>query len=410
MHSVSNVALLCNHGFHGQLTMTNLKHVSKLIILMAPLAGMGIDIYAPALPLIHQKLHVSEFYTGLTMTVYLLGYAVGLITMGPLTDSFGRVKVLRITLIGFIFVTGLILFATNITELLILRALQGIFVAGPGIIFKVLISDFYKEKELRKISNDSSIAWALGPVVAPFIGGVLSHHLGWQVCFAFLLLYAVILLILQQIFLTESNPKFIRFKLSVLLKNYSMVVSHKVFMMFVLALALCYGTFVIFNVSGPFIIQKYMGYSSVVYGNCALALGLSYLIGISINKILTQKIAINKIVYTGVITLGLANSSLLATGLLEINNLVVIIACIVLSYFSIGLIFSNLLASCLLMFPNNAGTASAVMNASFVAGASALSVLSSIIPNSNQTPLSITYLSIFTIIYILAKKLAANIG
>lgn len=390
--------------------MQDKKLIALIIVFMAPLSGMGIDIYSPALPMMRAQLDISVLLGGLTMTLYLIGYALGLAIVGPLSDSIGRVKVLTVGLYLFIVVSICMLFADSISLFLVLRFLQGVAVASPGVIFKVLITDHFDEHTLPKISTNAGIAWALGPVVAPFIGGFLAHHLGWRACFGFLAMYAILILLLRYRVLNEFNPHPSKLTIRTVLSNYAHVLQSKVFIGFILVLSLGYSVFILFNVNGPFLIQAHLGFSAPVYGSCALILGSGYLIGVTLNRFLIHKFSLISVTRVGLLLFGLSSFLLALTGFLGWVHLDIIVIFTMLSYFSIGLIFSNVLSRCMLLFKEKAGTANAVMNAAFVSGAAVISVIGSHLPFSSQAPLGIAYLVMFImmalVLLIVEKRLS----
>lgn len=374
------------------------KLIALSIIFMAPLAGMGIDIYSPALPMMQKALHITAYWGGVTMTIYLVGYALGLAIAGPLSDSLGRIKVLTFGLYAYILVSGLMLFVHSISMLLFMRLLQGIVVSAPGVMFKVLISDHFDEKTLPKMSNNASIAWALGPVVAPFIGGFLAHHFGWQASFGFLALYACVILFLRYTCLSESNPNPVPLRLKTLLCGYVSVLKNTTFIALVVGLSLSYSVFVLFNVNGPFLIQKTLGLSAITYGSTALMLGLCYFCGVTVNRFLIHRFAAQKVTAVGVVGLAIGSLLLLVTGAAHLISLPIIMVGVMLAYLSIGLMFSNILSRCMLVFRDKAGTANAVMNAAFVLGAAVVSALGSHLSFASQAPLGGAYFAMCLVI------------
>lgn len=382
----------------------NMRLIAFIIIFMAPLAGMGIDIYSPALPLMQDVLHSTSHLGGMTMTVYLIGYGLGLAVAGPLADSLGRVRVLTAGLYAFILINLGILFVNSISALLIMRFLQGIAVAAPGVMFKVLISDHFDETALPKMSNNASIAWALGPVVAPFVGGYLANHFGWHASFGFLAIYAAIILILRYVCLTESNPNPQPLHINSILSNYTEVLKNSTFIALVIALSLIYAVFILFNVNGPFLIQRTLQLNAMTYGSIALILGLFYFFGVTLNRFLILKFDLKKITMVGVMSFCVGALILLISGFLNDITLSIIMIGLMACYFSTGLMFSNILSSCMLVFREKAGTANAVMNSSFVLGAAVISAIGSHLSFASQIPLGFAYLMMSVIIFVILKK------
>ena len=104
-----------------------------IILLMAPLTGASIDIYVPSLPAITNYFGVSVQLVQWTIPSYLIGYSLSQLFCGALSDAWGR---RRLLLIGLALYTGTSLLASyssNLSTLIILRFMQGLGVAGPGV-------------------------------------------------------------------------------------------------------------------------------------------------------------------------------------------------------------------------------------------------------------------------------------
>lgn len=114
-----------------------------LILFMSPLAGIGIDLYAPSLPWVAKALHVKADLIRLTMAMYLLGFALGPLLFGPLSDTYGRKKILVVGLVLYVMTCLLIIEFANIWVMLLMRFVQGFTAGGVGVISKAIITDTY---------------------------------------------------------------------------------------------------------------------------------------------------------------------------------------------------------------------------------------------------------------------------
>lgn len=101
---------------------------------MAPLSGVGIDIYTPSLPAITHHFAVKTSLVKLTLSVYLLGLGLGQFVFGILSDSFGRRRLLLAGMMIYVLISAGIAMSFNIGMLLTFRFLQGLTTGVPAAI------------------------------------------------------------------------------------------------------------------------------------------------------------------------------------------------------------------------------------------------------------------------------------
>ncbi|MAZ77304.1 MAG: hypothetical protein CMF39_01325, partial [Legionellaceae bacterium] len=147
-----------------------------VILFMVPFTGMGIDLYAPSLPWIMKAFGTTVTLTKLTIPMFLIGYALGPIFFGTLSDTYGRKPLLYWGLLLYVFSCFVMIVMPNIWVMLAMRIFQGAAAGSIGVAFRAMTSDTYKVgHELHKMGASIGTAWTLGPVIAPFIGSYLQH-------------------------------------------------------------------------------------------------------------------------------------------------------------------------------------------------------------------------------------------
>ena len=103
-----------------------------LFFLTPFLLGMSIDLYVPSLPVITHYFSVAKHLTQLTISSYLLGYGIGQLFLGIISDSLGRKKLLVIGALLFMLFSFMCTQADSIYQLIAYRFFQGIAVAGKN--------------------------------------------------------------------------------------------------------------------------------------------------------------------------------------------------------------------------------------------------------------------------------------
>ena len=157
-----------------------------LTVLLAALSAIGpltTDMYLPSLPDIARLLGASTAQTQLTISSYLVGFAVGQIFYGPLADRHGRKPVLIGAMALYCAASLVCALSTSIEMLIAARALQALGGAGGIVLARAIVRDLYSGARAGRELSLIGAVMALAPVLAPLIGGVLQTALGWRSVF-----------------------------------------------------------------------------------------------------------------------------------------------------------------------------------------------------------------------------------
>ncbi len=167
------------------------------ILLVSALMSMGamtIDVNLPAIPAVAAELGGSLASAQLTVTSFFIGFAVGQIFIGPLSDRFGRKPVLLWGIALFVLASLACLLATDIDTLLLLRMLQGLAGATGPILSRAVVRDLFEGAVMARVMSFVMAAFITAPIIAPTIGAGLLALGSWRWIFAFLALYGLAML------------------------------------------------------------------------------------------------------------------------------------------------------------------------------------------------------------------------
>ena len=165
-----------------------LEFVTLTAALMA-LTALSIDIMLPALPAIGAALGVnSENDRQLVVILYMVGFAVGQLFYGPLSDRFGRKPVLMLGLAIFVVGTLAALLSDTFKLLLLSRIVQGFGAASPRVIAVAVVRDLYSGRQMARVMSFTMMVFIVIPVFAPSIGQGLVHLGNWHWTFYALLI------------------------------------------------------------------------------------------------------------------------------------------------------------------------------------------------------------------------------
>lgn len=345
--------------------INNKLYLSLLIFLVAPLnfiSGITIDMYAPSMPALATYYSASIAAIQNTITTVVFGMALGGVVFGALIDVFGRKRILLFGLVGYT-VASLIVFCTHtIFAMLLIRFIQGMMIAGVTIGCRAIIIDNIEVLGHRYpiAILYTSIAYGVGPIVGPFIGGILQYHFNWQANFIVFALFSAILALLIILFLRESIVEKQTLSLISIAKNYLMVIKHRRFVAIVFIMGLMQIELMIYPTIAPFIVDNILHLTALHYGNTALIVGGSYLYGALVNRFLLKKFLPGSICIWGFYLMTFATMLAFVFAFMFKLNLITLMLPIIIIGIGVGLAFPNLISANLKLFPKNAGIAMAV--------------------------------------------------
>lgn len=168
------------------------------VIILGALTAIGalsIDMFLPGLPDIQNDFHTTTSNAQLTLSLFMIGLALGNLFAGPISDSIGRRKPLWISMLIYTIASLGIVFVTNIQVMIALRFIQGITGGAASVISRAIASDMYKGKELTKFLSLLMLVNGVAPVIAPAIGGVILSFAVWRMVFIILTVFGVLMVI-----------------------------------------------------------------------------------------------------------------------------------------------------------------------------------------------------------------------
>lgn len=378
-------------------TKTNAGLLIILAMLATTISGIGIDLYSPSLPAIATHFDIPASYAKITISTYLVGMGVGQLVFGTLSDSFGRRKIILFGLWLFILASTLAIINENIYILMLLRCIQGFGGGACSASSKALLSDKLEGHQFNVAIAYRTIAWGLGPILAPVIGGYLQHYFNWHACFLAYTFYAAFVFLIMFILLDETIEKTKALRIKPIVAAFKEVLSSVTFLGGVLSLGLCASLIYLFGILGTFIIQNSLGFSAIVFGHTALFVGAAYFMGTLSNRFLLSIISASTIIKSSLIIMIIAGLSSLFCAYELPNNLFSFTIPIIMIIFSAGLIFPNCMAKALSIFRHMGGIASAAMGCLFVLCAALISAIISVFPIHNQVSATWCYVIIIVL-------------
>lgn len=175
------------------------------LLLVAAMSAVGpftIDMYLPGFPDIERDL--AEQGVERTMAAYLVGITIGQLVYGPISDRFGRKPPLYF---GFsLYALGSVgcALADNLSILMTMRVMQALGACAGFVIGRAIVRDRCEPHEAARAFATLMAVVAIGPIIAPMLGGWVVTAVGWRGVFVFQALLGVALLIMMHNLLVES--------------------------------------------------------------------------------------------------------------------------------------------------------------------------------------------------------------
>jgi DHA1 family bicyclomycin/chloramphenicol resistance-like MFS transporter len=370
--------------------------ITLLLALLSAMPPFAIDTYLSAMPAMSIYFGVGINMVEISLTLYYLGFALGYLVGGPLSDSFGR-KNIALTGIFLYGVTALIIpFCPRIEYVWILRVFQAFGGGFAAVTPMLFVRDWFEGKQLARLATIVSMISMLAPLFAPVIGSAFLELGSWQSIFYFLAVFAILIFVLFSTVIPESREKnLLTKKLSSrqFLNNYKLFFSDKRAVFILLSISLPGAGMFAFLTGASFIYIEYFGFKPSVFpllfgSNIVLNIGLSFL-----NTILLKRKEPGDIMKFGMYLQLLAGAILLVAGLFLESPFILVFIAIVLFIGSLGIITGNGTVVALNIMPHISGSANATIGVStflfgFIAGS-----LSALFYTGNLVPISIVMFS-----------------
>ncbi|MGL6160412.1 multidrug effflux MFS transporter [Microbulbifer sp.] len=341
---------------------------------LVALTPFSIDSYLPAIPAMADALGTAVARVQHSVSSFLLGFAIGQLLGGPLSDRWGRRLVGTIGLLVYIATSLMVLFASHVDHLIILRFLQAIGGGFATVICAAIVRDLYHGREAAKIISMISTMMLVAPLIAPVIGSLLLTAAGWQSIFIFLMLYGAAMLVLVRFLLPETVSRFSRARRqrtskSSLVRNYGQVLRNRRALGFLAAQSCVSGSMFIYITTAPFVFIEFFevpaSHFPIYFGTCVLGL----ICMVQVNIRLLNFFEPRNILLVGIILQGLGCGLLLLGTLTGVKEILLWMVPLVLVIACIGITGPNATACFLEFFPKISGSANALYGATiFITG------------------------------------------
>lgn len=341
--------------------MSVVERPQRLILLLAALVAFGplsIDMYLPSLPLIARELGASEPQVQMTIGVFLSGLCLGMLFYGPLSDRFGRRRLLLGGIALYILASLGCALADSAAQLLLWRLLQALGGAAASVLARTIVRDLFPLNDAARVLSLMHLVTMFAALVAPLLGGYLMQFAGWRAQFVLLLGFAGLCLLLVAWKIPETLPASARgASLKQAFLAYGMMAQQPLALGYILCMGLGFAGMFAFITASPFVYIEYFGVSSLGYG-LLFALNISGIMLITLlNSRLVGRLGAPRLLVWGSSLAALSGLLLLLAGVTGWGGLPLIVAAVVGFVGVTGMLGANCLACLLAAYPRQAGAA-----------------------------------------------------
>ncbi len=338
------------------------RRTSLIGAFMTMIGSISMSLYTPAMPALAHAFGVSGASAKLTLTFYFAGFAAAQLVTGPASDAIGRRKAAIIFMLVYLAGSVMAVFAPTIEWLMAARLIQGIGASVGTTVSRAIVRDQYTGDQSARIMNMIGIVLAVGPGIAPTIGGLILEFSTWQGIFVVMAGMGMTGIGIVLFALKETTvPDAARGAPGPLVKSYGRLLASGPVMSASLTVGFAVGALYMLATVLPFVLIDEAGLTPAQFGLGMMAQTGSYFLGSVLFRVLLRRASAERLVIPGLgfILVG----SVLAFLSIQFLPLSYLSVMVPVGFYAFGIAFvmPHMTTAALMPFPRIAGTAAAML-------------------------------------------------
>ena len=371
----------------------NKKLSIGLLIALVGFPQISETIYSPALPNVANELQASAYRVEATLSIYFLGFALGVILWGTISDRCGRRNAMLMGIIAYGIGTLGCANTGSIEALLTWRFLQAFGASVGSVITQTILRDSYNGAERTKLFSVMSGALAFSPALGPVLGGFISEFYGWRANFWVLTILSVLLSIWSFFSLPETRPGHIaRLSMNKISLLFIEMIKSRALWGHILLIGATNGVLFGFYQEAPFVFIEQLGIKPSHYGFFGLLIATATVLAARVSYRQSAHFSAQSIIQYGaacVLIGGFLFTFNVSIGIFDLKMMGIVIAMVTLFsiFFGIGLIIPNSLSHALKPYQWAAGTAGSIFGGCYYCLIAGFTWIMSVLHNGTPLPL-----------------------
>lgn len=366
----------------------------ELVFILGALTVIGpfaIDMYLPALPQIGHDLGADVGTVQLTLSVFLLGLAVGQAFYGPIVDRWGRRRPLLIGLGVFVVACVGCAQARTMTSLLGWRLVMALGGAASMVVPRAVVRDLFNERDSARMYSLLMLILGVSPIFAPTVGGQLIGMTGWRGIFWVLAGMGVACAAAVAWALPEpqavSTAKRSRGGIGLAVRTYWQLLRDPRFLGASLVAGFTVGAIFAYLTGSAFVLIELHRLTPQQYALAFGFNGIGLILASQANRWLVERFAVQRVLAATLFAGVLIGVALALTGVAGVGGLPVLMALLFLTLSTAGIIAPNVAAIAMAPFGEVAGSASALLGTIQFGVGSAAGAIVGIFHNGTSVPM-----------------------
>ena len=336
-----------------------------VLAMLAAFGPLSIDMYLPSLPAIGREFGASAGDVQLTLSAFFVGFGIGQLLYGPLSDRYGRRPMLLFGVSVYLVASAGAAFAPDIGALTAARFFQALGGGAATVIARASVRDRHSGAEAARMLSTLMLIMGTAPLLAPSLGAQVLQFADWRAIFLLLAGWGGLALLAVVFLLPETRPPEMRSRagLGSIFLNYGRLVSERQTLGCALASGGAFAGMFAYISGTPFVFMEVFGVSPETYGLLFAVHIVAIMAGAFTNRRLVGRFGPAGMMARGTVLLLAAGLALILAVLLLPGSLAAIVAALLCFMFALNLIAANTIVIATADKPELAGTVIALIGA-----------------------------------------------